>query len=114
MYDLVNNITFRLGNPIFNVLEDYKIGKTYTLESYDKKPLQCSSGYHFAKEAKYNQYFQNLDIWFVCNTGFYINACLACEIREEDILYIGENKIRAKSFKVLEEVDVYCYGKMQQ
>lgn len=114
-YSLLNFGYFKLNKSILINQEPYEIGKTYIndekytkdiksqfLSQYRVIPRCVKTGFYFWKE---NRKIPIRIQQAMIRLKAPINAVLKCKISEKDILSTErQNNIRAKKFKVLEEV----------
>lgn len=117
-YSLLNYGYFRLNKSIVTNQAPYEIGKTYINDEIETENLKrqfqqlgsripscVKTGFYFWKE---NYKVPEAQQKGMIQCGAKINACLKCEVKDEDILSYERNFtcIRAKQFKVLEEINL--------
>jgi len=113
-HSLMNYGYYRMRNGIKINQKPYELGKTYTdisesenlkaqlLEEYNKLPKDYKPGFYFWKTKVSIR--ENIKK-YMAKLGADINVILKCEIEDKDILSSERcDSIRAKKFKVLEEV----------
>lgn len=108
---IINNGAYKPANDID--LPSYRKGKTIknfiNVEQLTEHPKEASRwhipGFHFWIEQKIKHFKMFNSCMQRCkNTK--INCVLKCFVRQKDIILKGDNRIVAKSFRILGEVNV--------